>query len=85
MTRARHADRLSRADAETIALLDVVDGAGDTFTVTERLGLAPGLAPAVAEAMYRLASHGLLRVDDGVAAVTDEGRGLLSSVRTSER
>ena len=70
--------KLSRQDIETLCILDAVGEAGSSGAgLTGRLGLAVGLAPAMAVALGELRDLGWLEEREGTFHLTAEGRSWL--------
>lgn len=75
---------VSRADIETICILEAIPGPGcDLSALPEALGLAPTLLGPVTASLEPLLASGWVEVFDGRVQVTSAGRTWLGE-RTSE-
>lgn len=76
---------LSRGKVEDLMLLEAARDGSDLGTITARLGLADGLAPAVAQALSWLVASGLITKNDDGFTITQAGRqALVSCLEDSE-
>ena len=74
-------NRVSRGDAETVILLRALEEGGSIDAITERLGLAAGLAPAVKVALERLTARGLVGVTaEHQMTLSEMGRAFLGQM-----
>lgn len=79
-TQHEEAPKLSRADVETLCILEAIrPGGNNARDLTARLGLHRSLSDAVAQAALGLINSGFVRVNGEIYSLTAQGESFLGS------